>query len=162
MLILDLLLSVGQALCMLGCLVDNLAVERRIGPDYHAEHPLDVRQAEIRESAGLLSLLLQRFHQELEGLDGVPVPLSSFRDSVRFTTRHLQESAVRLDLLCEVLLTDHGADVWEVVDLLDYMIELLASGCLLGDLLEVEDVIRLLRLLLLLGLLVRLLLLLVH
>ena len=69
LLVLDFLLSVGQPLCMLCRLIDNLVVERRVSPYYHAEHPFDVRQAEIRESTGLLSLLLQRFHQELEGLD---------------------------------------------------------------------------------------------
>jgi hypothetical protein len=138
----------GEALGVLRRLVDDLVGQLRIGPDDHAEHPLDVREAEVREPTGLLLLLPQRFHQELVGLDRVPVPLAPFRNRVGLPAQHLQVLAVGLDLLREVLLAHHGAEVGEVVNLLNDVVELLSGGGLGGDLLEVEDVLWLVLLLL--------------
>jgi hypothetical protein len=42
---------------------------------------------------------------------------------MRFGSHHLQVFAVGLDQLCEILLAHHGAEVREVVDLLDNMVQ---------------------------------------
>lgn len=66
-------------------------------PDDHAKHPLDVGQGEVSKPTGLLVLLLQRLHEEVERVNGVPVLLLALGNGMCLTALHLKIATVWLD-----------------------------------------------------------------
>jgi hypothetical protein len=95
--VLNLPLSDSLAFLVLRGLFYDVGLQGRIGPDDHAEHPLDVGYGKVRETTRALSFCLQSPHQQIERVNGIPIPLLTLWDGVRLTTKHLEILAIGLD-----------------------------------------------------------------